>query len=255
MVISFVASICCQRRPAALTWLKRNRVPYVYGTLFRLASRTVVSDKPEDRGDGFEPQGGADRRVRADAQRNIDALLEAAKAVFATSGVDAPVREIAEKAGVGVGTVYRHFPQRARPHRGRLPSRNRRLRRRRADPGGRARAVRSAGELDAALRRLHCNQARARQGPALGRSRRSTPCPLTSTSGSGPPFGRFSSVRSPPARSAPMSTPTIFWVRSRAYACPPAMTGPATRGAWSLCWSTGYATARIRPHRDPFGSK
>ncbi len=53
------------------------------------------------------------RRVRADAKRNIDALLEAALAVFATSGVDAPVREIADKAGVGVGTVYRHFPHRA----------------------------------------------------------------------------------------------------------------------------------------------
>jgi len=54
-----------------------------------------------------------DRRVRADAQRNTDALLAAAKAVFASSGVDAPVREIAERAGVGVGTVYRHFPQRS----------------------------------------------------------------------------------------------------------------------------------------------
>ena len=54
-----------------------------------------------------------DRRVRADAQRNMDSLLEAALAVFATSGVDAPVREIALKAGVGVGTLYRHFPQRA----------------------------------------------------------------------------------------------------------------------------------------------
>jgi AcrR family transcriptional regulator len=54
-----------------------------------------------------------EKRVRADAQRSLDALLAAAKAVFATSGVDAPVREIAEKAGVGVGTVYRHFPQRA----------------------------------------------------------------------------------------------------------------------------------------------
>ena len=53
------------------------------------------------------------RPVRADAQRNTDALLEAALAVFATSGVDAPVREIAVKAGVGVGTVYRHFPQRS----------------------------------------------------------------------------------------------------------------------------------------------
>lgn len=55
----------------------------------------------------------APRPVRADAQRNLDALLEAAMAVFATSGVDAPVRQIAEKAGVGLGTVYRHFPQRS----------------------------------------------------------------------------------------------------------------------------------------------
>lgn len=53
------------------------------------------------------------RPVRADAQRNTDAVLAAALAVFATSGVDAPVREIAAKAGVGVGTVYRHFPQRS----------------------------------------------------------------------------------------------------------------------------------------------
>jgi AcrR family transcriptional regulator len=51
--------------------------------------------------------------MRADARRNIDGLLQAAKAAFATSGVNAPVREIAEKAGVGVGTVYRHFPQRS----------------------------------------------------------------------------------------------------------------------------------------------
>jgi AcrR family transcriptional regulator len=54
-----------------------------------------------------------ERRVRADAQRSVDALLEAAKTVFATSGVDAPVREIAEKAGVGVATLYRHFPLRS----------------------------------------------------------------------------------------------------------------------------------------------
>ena len=60
-----------------------------------------------------ENNGLVPRRVRSDAQRNIDALLEAAKDVFATSGVDAPVREIAEKAGVGLGTLYRHFPQRS----------------------------------------------------------------------------------------------------------------------------------------------
>lgn len=54
-----------------------------------------------------------ERRVRADAQRNIDTLLQSALEVFASSGVDAPVRKIADKAGVGVGTVYRHFPQRS----------------------------------------------------------------------------------------------------------------------------------------------
>jgi AcrR family transcriptional regulator len=67
----------------------------------------------EDPGEGVEQEGRTDRRVRADAKRNLDALLQAAKAVFATSGVDAPVREIAERAGVGIGTVYRHFPQRS----------------------------------------------------------------------------------------------------------------------------------------------
>jgi AcrR family transcriptional regulator len=40
-------------------------------------------------------------------------LLDAAGAVFITSGVEAPVREIAARAGVGVGTIYRHFPTRA----------------------------------------------------------------------------------------------------------------------------------------------
>lgn len=53
------------------------------------------------------------RAKRADAQRNEKTLLDAAAAVFVTSGVDAPVREIATTAGVGMGTIYRHFPTRA----------------------------------------------------------------------------------------------------------------------------------------------
>lgn len=72
-----------------------------------------MSDKPGGKGAGLKPHSGGGRHVRADAQRNIEALLEAALAVFAASGVDAPVRDIAEKAGVGVGTLYRHFPQRS----------------------------------------------------------------------------------------------------------------------------------------------
>jgi AcrR family transcriptional regulator len=72
-----------------------------------------MSRKAAGQGDGVGRKAPASRPVRADAQRNTETLLEAALAVFATSGVDAPVREIAEKAGVGVGTVYRHFPQRS----------------------------------------------------------------------------------------------------------------------------------------------
>ena len=52
-------------------------------------------------------------RKRADARRNEQALLAAAAAVFVVSGVDAPVRDIAAEAGVGMGTIYRHFPTRA----------------------------------------------------------------------------------------------------------------------------------------------
>ncbi|MGW1325486.1 TetR/AcrR family transcriptional regulator [Streptomyces antibioticus] len=50
---------------------------------------------------------------RADVVRNQKKLLAAAAEVFATSGVDAPVREVAARAGVGMGTLYRHFPTRA----------------------------------------------------------------------------------------------------------------------------------------------
>ena len=52
-------------------------------------------------------------RKRADARRNEQTLLAAAASVFVTSGVDAPIREIAARAGVGIGTIYRHFPTRA----------------------------------------------------------------------------------------------------------------------------------------------
>jgi AcrR family transcriptional regulator len=52
-------------------------------------------------------------RKRADARRNEETLLEAAGAAFIASGVDAPVRDIAARAGVGIGTIYRHFPTRA----------------------------------------------------------------------------------------------------------------------------------------------
>lgn len=55
----------------------------------------------------------ARRKKRTDAARNEQALLAAAAKVFVASGVDAPIREIAATAGVGLGTLYRHFPTRA----------------------------------------------------------------------------------------------------------------------------------------------
>ncbi|MFD8385426.1 TetR/AcrR family transcriptional regulator [Streptomyces sp. NPDC059679] len=63
--------------------------------------------------DSDEGAGRAARSKRADARRNQETLLDAAASIFVASGVEAPVRDIAAKAGVGVGTIYRHFPTRA----------------------------------------------------------------------------------------------------------------------------------------------
>lgn len=52
----------------------------------------------------------AHRPLRADARRNYEKLMAAAAAAFAESGLEAQVEDIARRAGVGVGTVYRHFP-------------------------------------------------------------------------------------------------------------------------------------------------
>ncbi len=53
-----------------------------------------------------------ERRLRADAQRNRERVLEAAKAVFSAGGPDASLEAVARRAGVGIGTLYRHFPTR-----------------------------------------------------------------------------------------------------------------------------------------------
>ncbi|MEU6535749.1 TetR/AcrR family transcriptional regulator [Streptomyces sp. NPDC047000] len=66
-----------------------------------------------DDGRSGETSAAPARPRRADARRNQETLLAAAAAVFVTSGVDAPIREIAARAGVGMGTIYRHFPTRA----------------------------------------------------------------------------------------------------------------------------------------------
>jgi len=52
------------------------------------------------------------RKPRADGQRNRERLIEAAKAAFAEMGADVSLEEIARRAGLGIGTLYRHFPTR-----------------------------------------------------------------------------------------------------------------------------------------------
>jgi AcrR family transcriptional regulator len=52
------------------------------------------------------------RKLRADAVRNRERVLAAAKAVFSTGGADASLEAVARRAGVGIGTLYRHFPTR-----------------------------------------------------------------------------------------------------------------------------------------------
>jgi AcrR family transcriptional regulator len=54
----------------------------------------------------------ASRKPRADALRNRDRVLEAAKTVFSAGGSDASLEAVAREAGVGIGTLYRHFPTR-----------------------------------------------------------------------------------------------------------------------------------------------
>jgi AcrR family transcriptional regulator len=57
-----------------------------------------------------QAQTGVERVLRADARRNREAVIAAAKRLFADQGLDAQMPDVARAANVGVGTVYRHFP-------------------------------------------------------------------------------------------------------------------------------------------------
>jgi AcrR family transcriptional regulator len=70
----------------------------------------MVSKSATDGSREGELCGEGSRPLRADALRNRARVLEAAESVFAAEGISVPVDLIAEKAGVGVGTLYRHFP-------------------------------------------------------------------------------------------------------------------------------------------------
>src|ERR1700755_382216 len=65
---------------------------------------TSITQKPRPRA------AVADRALRADARRNREDVVAAAKRLFADQGLDAQMPDVAKAAKVGVGTVYRHFP-------------------------------------------------------------------------------------------------------------------------------------------------
>ena len=56
------------------------------------------------------PPSETERQLRADARRNRERIIESAREAFAECGAEAQIDDVARRAGVGVGTVYRHFP-------------------------------------------------------------------------------------------------------------------------------------------------
>jgi AcrR family transcriptional regulator len=72
-------------------------IPFVKPAEGKRAVTSTVSEETE-------------RPLRADARRNRERILQSARAAFAESGADAQIDDVARHAGVGVGTVYRHFP-------------------------------------------------------------------------------------------------------------------------------------------------
>ncbi len=71
-----------------------------------------ATDKHGSATDKHGAEVAEEPRMRADARRSRAKLLEAATAAFADNGADAPLEDIARRAGVGIGTLYRHFPTR-----------------------------------------------------------------------------------------------------------------------------------------------
>jgi AcrR family transcriptional regulator len=78
------------------------------------AKEETVPGRPPETTEDVDGVPGADpsgcRPMRADAVKNRQRILEAAEAVFASEGVSVPIDTVAERACVGVGTLYRHFP-------------------------------------------------------------------------------------------------------------------------------------------------
>lgn len=73
-------------------------------------AESVSPEATESAGDGIDLSPCERRPMRADAVKNRQRILEAAEEIFAAEGVSVPIDAVADRAGVGVGTLYRHFP-------------------------------------------------------------------------------------------------------------------------------------------------
>ncbi len=100
-----------RRHRSVAAWDAPGERGRIYGGYLRLSTRD--GDETEKKSDGqIDGQPQHVRKPRADAVRNRERVLEAAKAVFSAGGPDASLEAVARRAGVGIGTLYRHFPTR-----------------------------------------------------------------------------------------------------------------------------------------------
>src|SRR5215470_13983432 len=100
-----------ERPPLAATRGGRRDAP-VCGVGYTEGPSALQGDLTTRRVEMIGPSAAIVRKPRADAVRNRERVLEAAKAVFSAGGVDASLEAVARRAGVGIGTLYRHFPTR-----------------------------------------------------------------------------------------------------------------------------------------------
>ena len=85
----------------------------VEGDLLLYGGIPPFSNPEETMPDAHRAPSAVPRPLRADARRNFDAVLGAARDAFATNGPDASLEDIARRAGVGIATLYRNFPTRS----------------------------------------------------------------------------------------------------------------------------------------------
>lgn len=95
------------RPPLTLSWVfSAGRLCHLYGGSLRLARGNVKHSQME------QEHGKTTRRPRSDSIRNRERLLEAATEIFSAGRPQASLEAVARKAGLGIGTLYRHFPTR-----------------------------------------------------------------------------------------------------------------------------------------------